>query len=218
MAFGRCWGRGNCFAFPPRAPQTAWCPALGSNRGTGGGQQDGGGRARSHGASSSRIKGTSAGDICQKAFNASPWSREIYSRDSFPFPITKSCVNLTFKKLYLIPFYSFNSLANCSAFFVIFVCFFGFIPTLLSNTLYSVKSAHFGFITCSPGGWGRRRVPWLCACATAFGSSGDAARPKQIRTRCSIGCCRLFLRQRGLFLTKAHLQQPCKFADLPAFC
>lgn len=36
-----------------------------------------------------QIKGTSAGDIRQKAFNASPWSRQIYSRDSFPFPITK---------------------------------------------------------------------------------------------------------------------------------
>lgn len=36
-----------------------------------------------------QIKGTSAGDVRQKAFNASPWSRQIYSRDSFPFPITK---------------------------------------------------------------------------------------------------------------------------------
>lgn len=47
------------------------------------------GRCELHPAA--QIKGTSAGHIHRKAFNAQPWSREIYSRDSFP------CLNV--KKL-----------------------------------------------------------------------------------------------------------------------
>lgn len=190
VAFGRCWGRGSCFASPPRAPQAARCPASDSNRGTGGGQQDGSGRARTCGASSTRSKGPQLVTSARKPLMPRPGAGRFTPGTHFPFPSQKSCVNLTFKKLCLIPFYSFSSLANCSAFFVIFVCFFGFVLTLCS-----VKSAHFGFITCSPGGWGRRRVALaLCVCATAFGSSGDAAWSRQIRTRCSGGCCRLFSR------------------------
>lgn len=165
-----------CFP-PPRAPQTAWCPALDSNRGTGGGQQDGSGRARTRGASSTRSKGPQLVTSARKPLMPRPGAGRFTPGTHFPFPSQKSCVNLTFKKLCLIPFYSFSSLANCSAFFVIFLCFFGFVLTL-SYALCSVKSAHFGFITCSPGGWGRRRVPWLCVCAAAFGSSGGTARSR----------------------------------------
>lgn len=77
------------------------------------------GRCELHPAA--QIKGTSASNIHQKAFNAQPWSREICSRDSFPCLNVKNCVNLTFRKFYLIPFYSFNSLANCSALFLLFL-------------------------------------------------------------------------------------------------
>lgn len=148
-----------CFP-PPCAPQTARCPASDSNRGTGGGQQDGSGRARTRGTSSTRSKGPQLVTSARKPLMPHPGAGRFTPGTHFPFPSQKSCVNLTFKKLCLIPFYSFSSLANCSAFFVIFVCFFGFVLTLCS-----VKSAHFGFITCSPGGWGRRRVALaLCVC------------------------------------------------------
>lgn len=122
-----CWWLGKrqllCFP-PPRAPQTAWCPALDSNRGTGGGQQDGSGRARTRGASSTRSKGPQLVTSARKPLMPRPGAGRFTPGTHFPFPSQKSCVNLTFKKLCLIPFYSFSSLANCSAFFCYFFVFF----------------------------------------------------------------------------------------------
>lgn len=104
-----------------------------------------------------QIKGTSASHIHQKAFNAQPWSREICSRDSFPRLNVKNCVNLTFRKFYLIPFYSFNSLANCSAFFFLIYFFFIHSSFVLIYTLFIHAISLWVFIACagSLGGWGK---------------------------------------------------------------
>lgn len=56
-----------------------------------------------------------------EAFNTQPWSR-VYPRDPFPFPNIKNpkLCQLDIQETF-IPFYSFNSLANCNAVFVRFL-------------------------------------------------------------------------------------------------
>lgn len=94
-----CWehldGVGEAQLPCPRGALALACPAVLS---PGGGCGKGGvvfratlaGRCELHPAA--QIKGTSAGHIHQKAFNAQPQSREIYSGDSFPcLKVRKLC-------------------------------------------------------------------------------------------------------------------------------
>lgn len=114
------------------------------------------GRCELHPAA--QIKGTSASNIHQKAFNAQPWSREICSRDSFPCLNVKNCVNLTFRKFYLIHFYSFNSLVNCNALLLVIFIYFFLIhsSSVFLYSLFFKAISLWVFIVCagSLGAWG----------------------------------------------------------------